>query len=190
VYVLWLIFNRITNIIYSPFRLAGKIRNGTTQQTTQQQLQLFDKVKQACGATVEEVIEEEDVSPPPPPVSKLSQDEAGRILVLSGCLLLLASQAQCLFHRNSHVGAQMQELSTVVTSILAGLMLLVPGVCQLSEIPRLLVVVAHLAQGLCVSIASECGVVMTLSTVLLMAAWAVLAWGIWQQGSPSKNSRE
>lgn len=37
--------------------MAGKIRAGTTEETTKTQLSLFTKIKQACGAAVEEVEE-------------------------------------------------------------------------------------------------------------------------------------
>lgn len=150
-------------------------------------MQLFDKVQQACGATVEEVSEEKE-APPPKAAMKVTSEEAGRILVLSGCLLLLSSQAECLFTPRSCGAAQMQTSWSAVTSILAGLMLLVPNVSELSEKQCLLVVIAHLAQGLCVCVASESVIVTSASTVLLMAAWAVLAWGVWRQGTHSKNS--
>lgn len=38
--------------------MASKIRSGTTDQTTQQQVQLFRTIKKACGAVSEEVVEE------------------------------------------------------------------------------------------------------------------------------------
>lgn len=38
--------------------MASKIRSGTTDQTTQQQVQLFVTIKKACGAVSEEVVEE------------------------------------------------------------------------------------------------------------------------------------
>lgn len=34
--------------------MASKIRSGTTEQTTEQQVQLFRKIKDACGAESEE----------------------------------------------------------------------------------------------------------------------------------------
>lgn len=36
--------------------MASKIRSGTTEQTTQQQVQLFRTIKKACGAVSEEVV--------------------------------------------------------------------------------------------------------------------------------------
>lgn len=39
--------------------MAGKIRSGTTDQTSQQQIQLFRTIKEACGADSAEVVEEE-----------------------------------------------------------------------------------------------------------------------------------
>ena len=39
--------------------MAGKIRSGTTDQTTQQQVQLFRTIKEACGADSAEVVEEQ-----------------------------------------------------------------------------------------------------------------------------------
>jgi hypothetical protein len=39
--------------------MAGKIRTGTTDQTTQQQIQLFRAIKQACGAGSEEVVDQQ-----------------------------------------------------------------------------------------------------------------------------------
>lgn len=148
-------------------------------------MQLFDKVQAACGATVEEVSQDEDAAPPPPPPAiKLSQDDAGRILVLSGCLLVMASHAEFFFHQSSRDSAQME---VAITSILAGLMLLVPKVCLLSEMSCLLIVIAHLAYGLCVSVIFECGIITSLSTVFLMVAWTVLAWGVWQQVATLKD---
>ena len=41
------------------FSMAGKIRSGTTEQTTQQQVQLFRTIKQACGADSAEVVEDQ-----------------------------------------------------------------------------------------------------------------------------------
>lgn len=147
-------------------------------------MQLFEKVQAACGASVEEVSDEDEEEQPPKSTTlMLSSDEAGRVLVLSGCLLLLASQAESIFSREFHAAAQMQMTACSVTSILAGFMFLVPTVCQSSEYERLLVVVAHLVQGLCVSLASKGSVATTLSTTLLMAAWAVLAYGVWRQGT-------
>jgi len=37
--------------------MASKIRSGTTDQTTQQQVQLFMTIKKACGAVSQEVVE-------------------------------------------------------------------------------------------------------------------------------------
>ena len=168
--------------------MAGKIRSGTTDQTTLQQLQLFDKVKGACGATVEEISEEE-TPPTPKAATKLTQDAAGRILVLSGCLLLFANHACSIFSRNSHDTFQTQMSSSGVTSVLAGLMLLVPNVCLLSEEQYLLVLVAHMALLLPLPFILSSlthGVV----TLTLMGAWAVLAWGVWSQWVPSKAPEE
>lgn len=39
--------------------MAGKIRSGTTDQTTQQQVQLFRAIKEACGADSAEVVEKQ-----------------------------------------------------------------------------------------------------------------------------------
>jgi hypothetical protein len=36
--------------------MASKIRSGTTEQTTQQQVQLFRTIKNACGTVSEEVV--------------------------------------------------------------------------------------------------------------------------------------
>jgi hypothetical protein len=45
--------------------MAGKIRAGTTEETTKTQLSLFSKIKQACGAAVDEVAEgDEDIEGP------------------------------------------------------------------------------------------------------------------------------
>lgn len=41
------------------YSMASKIRSGTTDQTTQQQVQLFQTIKKACGAVSEEVVVEE-----------------------------------------------------------------------------------------------------------------------------------
>lgn len=38
--------------------MASKIRSGTTEQTTEQQVQLFRTIKQACGAESAEVAEQ------------------------------------------------------------------------------------------------------------------------------------
>ena len=156
--------------------MAGKIRSGTTEQTTQQQMVLFDKAQQACGATAEEVQEKEKALPPSTP--KLSQQEAGRILILSACLLLVAGQAELLFARTA---TQAQMSSSAVTSALAGLLLMVPNICQVSENESLLIVISHLVYGLCSSLISNQGFVALASTVLLMAAWAVLAWNVLKQ---------
>lgn len=166
-------------------RLAGKIRSGTTEQTTQQQLQLFDKVQGACGAAVEEVPEEETPSPPKTAV-KLTQDEAGRIIILAGCVLLFASQGFSLPTRNSSSAFQTHMSSCGITSIVAGLMLLVPTVCQLSEEQYLFVGAAHLAQ-LLPSFRPMCLIALIhwVTTLMLMAAWAVLAWGVWQLREPT-----
>lgn len=142
---------------------------------------LFDKAQQACGATAEEVQEEEKVSPPSTP--KLSQEEAGRILILSACLFVLASQAEFLFARTA---TQAQMSSSAFTSALAGLLLMVPNICKVSENESLLVVISHLVHGLS-SLVSNQGFVALAFTVLLMAAWAVLAWNVLKQGSPSKS---
>lgn len=162
--------------------MAGKIRHGTTEQTTQSQLVLFDKVQKACGGTAEEVQKEEGATPPSPPwASKLSQDEAGRILILSSCLLLLASQAESLF---SHAATQVSS-SSAITSALAGLLLMVPNITQMSQKECLVVVVAHLAHGLCSFLTSITGFLTDgVSTVLLMAAWAVLARRVLKQSAP------
>jgi hypothetical protein len=167
--------------------LAGKIRSGTTEQTTQQQMVLFGKVQQACGATAEEVQDQDKApQPSPPSTPKLSQEEAGRILILSSCLLLVASQAEFLFARTA---TQAQMSSSAVTSALAGLLLMVPNICQVSENESLLVVISHLVYGLCSSLISNQGFAALGSTVLLMAAWAVLAWNVLKQGNSSKSTR-
>lgn len=38
--------------------MASKIRSGTTDQTTQAQIQLFRTIKKACGASSEEVVQQ------------------------------------------------------------------------------------------------------------------------------------
>lgn len=42
--------------------MAGKIRSTTTKETTNAQLSLFDKAKEACGAVVEEEVAEEELT--------------------------------------------------------------------------------------------------------------------------------
>jgi hypothetical protein len=42
--------------------MAGKIRAGTSEETSKTQLSLFMKIKQACGAIVEEVTDVDEVS--------------------------------------------------------------------------------------------------------------------------------
>eukprot|EP00544_Gedaniella_sp_CCMP2646_P009239 CAMPEP_0202499854 /NCGR_PEP_ID=MMETSP1361-20130828/31167_1 /ASSEMBLY_ACC=CAM_ASM_000849 /TAXON_ID=210615 /ORGANISM="Staurosira complex sp., Strain CCMP2646" /LENGTH=112 /DNA_ID=CAMNT_0049132149 /DNA_START=86 /DNA_END=421 /DNA_ORIENTATION=- len=39
--------------------MAGKIRSGTTDQTTQQQVQLFRAIKEACGVDSADVVEKQ-----------------------------------------------------------------------------------------------------------------------------------